>query len=259
MIKMLLYRIMSLMVLSATIHTGHAQSHIHQIAKKQLPKKDYQKLNWSNIHPIENDSILIGWQVNLKDTTAKTDSSFQFLIMENKGGEPISYILNTIKFSYHSREKLIIPRYVSSKNLITNDVSFTDLWGYLGAPDTTIKGTDNICEPACDTLSRVLLIRHPEDTVFRANRRYFSVINTYYLGIKNNPKSYSIGNLLKNIKEVKPLLHTQSYIYLHPYGSPFSTITGLEELDITRFKDIYVWNFFFWWTGAEYPQETKRP
>lgn len=259
MIKNLLYSFTSILIFVANISTIKAQPPIPQqeIAKRNIPKKVFKKINWSRILPIENDSILIGWQVNLKDTAIRADSSFQFLIMENDGGSPFSFFLNTIKFSYHPKEKLIIPRLVTSKNLLNNQISFTDLWGYLGAPDTTINGKDNICNPRCDTLSRVLLIPHPEDTALKAKRRYFPVINSYYLGIKNNPKSYSIGSLFQHINVVRPLLNTQSYIYLHPYGIPFSTITGLEELDITRFKGIYVMNFFLWWKGAEYPQKEK--
>jgi hypothetical protein len=175
--------------------------------------------------------------------------------MENANGVPISFYLNTVYYSLNTGEKRVIPKIIESTNLISKEKIFTNLWGPLGPPDTTIKGTDNICMPRCDTLSRLLLLPHKEDTVFKANRRYIPMINSFYLGIKNNPKSYSIGSLLKNSKPVRPLTNTISYIYLHPQGNKFSYIKELEVLDITRFKDIYVYNFFLWWTGSEYSQQ----
>jgi hypothetical protein len=228
-------------------------------ARKDLPRRSYRLFNWQQVHPIRNDSVLIGWQADLQDTTHLSDSTWQFLLMENQNGKPGSYYLNTIQYAYHPGEKRVLPARVVSKNLISRQTIETDLWGSLGKADTSIKGQDNMCTPRCDTLSRVVLIPHPEDTVFRKNRRYAPMINSYYLGIRINPKSYSIGSLLRNRKPIRPLLNTPSYIYIHPHGGKFSFTRNLELLDMTRFKDIYVYNFYFWWTGAEYPQPKQPP
>jgi hypothetical protein len=257
--KLISFIIAGIVTISPSILFSQQFTSPAEIAKSRLPKKVYRQFNWNEVFPIKNDSLLIGWQVNKKDTSYSADSTFQFLILENENGQPKSYYQNTIQYSFHPTEERILPKKVISENLLTKENTMTNLWGSLGEPDTTIKGTDNVCTPACDTISRVLLIPHPEDTVPNMKRRYISMINSFYLGIRTNPKSHSIGSLFTHIKKVRPLTNTPSYIYIHPNSSRFSSIKQLEVFDITRFKDIYVWNFYFWWTGSEYTEETKRP
>jgi hypothetical protein len=227
-----------------TANTSFSQSNksIEKYARKYMSKNEHRKYNWDQILPINNDSILLGWQIN-PSIEEPSDTTKSFIVVEalNRHPSMISHITIYYKQSATPGQKLFQATRLINNNLITN-TSFSLSLKSSYTPrtklerDSAVKGIstrplskDSL--PAALIVSPIVLKEPSLPSGFRHH-----IISAFYLGMPLSAKQDPNRPITQTMREQPGIILTPSLVYILPAGK-HGLPSKVAVLDIQKLED----------------------